>query len=366
MQWHVRTAEREALVEEVLGLVTEAAGIGLGCLDDLTRPLLGGTTPIPLPEQATDVDFDGDEGQLDFRSPSNVRAIATFYRAQMKPLGWHEIPSVINRPNMTVLDFSKGGKTVSLTIMQMGNETTVRATGSGLVTAAARTEPTTSDKASTESRRAPQTTAVSAPPLVIYKELEVEEVAGLPAPKSSSSKGSEKTPFRLVVSAQVNADFQSVLAFYRRELEKRGWKEQDTKVKTKPGELAFGYVSPEGPAVLKLSSSNEDTAITLTVRKPAEAQKAGVLPKPGQSKLLFGNMMPAAAVVTINNKTVKVGAGVGAKAPDGPTLDLPPGKYKFSFKAGKAPAQSDEIEIAADETWGILIGPGGALALHAY
>jgi len=91
-----------------------------------------------------------------------------------------------------------------------------------------------------------------------------------------------------------------------------------------------------------------------------------VLPKPGQSKLLFGNMMPAAAVVTINNKTVKVGAGVGAKAPDGPTLDLPPGKYKFSFKAGNAPAQSDEIEIAADETWGILIGPGGALALHAY
>ena len=67
-----------------------------------------------------------------------MRAIATFYRAQMKPLGWHEIPSVINRPNMTVLDFSKGGKTVSLTIMQMGNETTVRATGSGLVTAAAR------------------------------------------------------------------------------------------------------------------------------------------------------------------------------------------------------------------------------------
>ena len=58
---------------------------------------------------------------------------------------------------------------------------------------------------------------------------------------------------------------------------------------------------------------------------------------------------------------LQVGAGVGAKAPDGPTLDLPPGKYKFSFKAGNAPAQSDENEIAADETWGILIGPGGAV-----
>ena len=28
--------------------------------------------------------------------------------------------------------------------------------------------------------------------------------------------------------------------------------------------------------------------------------------------------------------------------------------------------QTDEIELAAEETWGLMIGPGGVLALQAY
>jgi len=30
-------------------------------------------------------------------------------------------------------------------------------------------------------------------------------------------------------------------------------------------------------------------------------------------------------VITINNKTIKVGPEVGAREPNGPSLDLPPG-----------------------------------------
>jgi hypothetical protein len=88
--------------------------------------------------------------------------------------------------------------------------------------------------------------------------------------------------------------------------------------------------------------------------------------KPGQAKLLFGNPLPAAAVVTINQQTIKVAAGAGAKAPDGPALDLPPGKYKYSFKVAGGPARSEEVEVGAGETWGLLMGPGGALTLRVY
>jgi hypothetical protein len=88
--------------------------------------------------------------------------------------------------------------------------------------------------------------------------------------------------------------------------------------------------------------------------------------KPGQAKLLFGNPLPAAAVVTINQQTIKVAAGAGAKAPDGPTLDLPPGKYKYSFKVAGGPARSEEVEVGAGETWGLLMGPGGAFTLRVY
>ena len=84
------------------------------------------------------------------------------------------------------------------------------------------------------------------------------------------------------------------------------------------------------------------------------------------AKLVIGNPMPMEAVVTINKQAIKVAAGVGAKAPDGPTLDLAPGKYKFSIKLPGVPLHNDELDVGADETWGLLIGPGGALPLRAY
>ena len=47
-------------------------------------------------------------------------------------------------------------------------------------------------------------------------------------------------------------------------------------------------------------------------------------------------------------------------------LDLPPGKYKFSIKLPGKPAFNDELEVGADETWGLMIGPGGVLPLQVY
>ena len=76
--------------------------------------------------------------------------------------------------------------------------------------------------------------------------------------------------------------------------------------------------------------------------------------------------MPNEATMTFNNKAVKIKGGAGTKAPDGPTLDVKPGKYKFSIKPAGKPAQTEEIEVGADETWGLMIGPGGVLPMQAY
>jgi hypothetical protein len=128
----------------------------------------------------------------------------------------------------------------------------------------------------------------------------------------------------------------------------------------------LGYVSPEGPALLKLSRKDGETVVNVVVRHPDATAKAGILPKPGQAKVMFGNINSAAAAITFNNKTINVAAGAGTKAPDGPVLDLAPGKYKYSIKLPGKPMQTDEIELASDETWGLMIGPGGVLALQAY
>ena len=93
---------------------------------------------MPLPETAEGVIFEGGDGRLEFSSTSSVKALGSFYRASLKNAGWKEQPSVINQPNMAVMEFSKAGKSISMTVMQMGPKVNVSATGSGLVVAAAK------------------------------------------------------------------------------------------------------------------------------------------------------------------------------------------------------------------------------------
>lgn len=71
--------------------------------------------------------------------------------------------------------------------------------------------------------------------------------------------------------------------------------------------------------------------MNLTVKDPGAAAKAGIMPKPGQAKVFFGNINDAAAAIMFNNRTINVAANVGVKNPDGPSLELPPGKYKYSI-----------------------------------
>jgi len=35
-------------------------------------------------------------------------------------------------------------------------------------------------------------------------------------------------------------------------------------------------------------------------------------------------------------------------------------------RIGGKRAEGEDVELAADETWGLIIGPGGLLALHVY
>jgi hypothetical protein len=302
-----------------------------------------GGVPIPLPPTAEDVDFNAADGKLEFNSADSVATIATFYRTTMKSLGWKEEQSVINRPNMVALDFNKSGKDLSFTILQLGNKVNVSASGSGLITAAA-----------------------APPPPVTAQELEAEEMGGLPVPTLHTMSEGDKTPFRRALTASVPAELNAVLGFYRRELGKRAWKEETQGAVVTAERVVLAFTAAEGPAVLKLGRKNQETTVNLVVRDPAAAAKAGILPKAGQAKILFGNAQTTEAVITIEKQTVKVPPGAGTKGPDGPTLDLAPGKYKFSAKVGSAPARDDEVEAGADETWGLLVGPGGVLALQMY
>lgn len=90
-------------------------------------------TPIPLPESAENIGFDGAAGTLAFDSLSSMASLADFYRTGLTRDGWIENHAPITRPKMIALSFAKDGKTLSFTILQMASHATVDADGSGLI-----------------------------------------------------------------------------------------------------------------------------------------------------------------------------------------------------------------------------------------
>lgn len=325
------------------------------------RPLASNTAPVPVPENAEDVEFDGDDGKLEFTSPSSLKSVADFYRATMKQQGWATQSSVINNANMSVLNFSKGGKTVSFTLMKMGPNTNVTAEGSALTGAGGKTADKTADKSGDTTAKADTPS-----PAATEDDLIVEEFGGLQVPKRHTMAEGTKNPFRREMNANVPLALDAVLGFYRRELGKLNWKEEAKDAVVAADNVSLRYTAPEGPAQLKLSRKDGETVVNLVVKDPGAATKGGVMPKPGQVKFIFGNINEADATITFNGKPIKIAKGAGTKAPDGPSLDLPPGKYKYSIKPAGKPAQNEEVDAKADETWGLMVGPGGILALQAY
>ncbi|MFB6446399.1 hypothetical protein [Bradyrhizobium tunisiense] len=322
-------------------------------------PLADSKTPVPLPENAEGVKFEGGDGRLEFSSASSVKALSSFYRTALKGSGWKEQPSVINQPNMAVMAFSKGGKSISMTVMQMGPKVSVRADGSGLVTGAAK------PSASTEM----EVQAKSSEPL------KPDPESQLPVPTQRSSKSFATTkvpggegPLRQELTASIPAPLQDVLAFYRAELSKLGWQEKADGATVSAERAQLHFTSPQGPALLMLGRTKGETTVSLAQKNADVAAKADVMPKAGQARLMLGNMGAAEASLTINKQTVKIAAGAGGpRSPKGPMLDLPPGKYPYAVRLPGQPARTETLTVAAGEAWGLLVGPNGdVLPLQMY
>lgn len=198
---------------------------------------------------------------------------------------------------------------------------------------------------------------------------------GLPRPKPWLLTTAKNSPFIEAVHVETPLDLAGVLAFYRVELSKRGWSENDGAV-VGPRGAVIAFTTSDGPALLRLTHQDDRTIADLSRRKPA-ATNAGIVPVPGQVKLRLGNATDEEAVITINGQTVKLAARAGIKlmgdpetgrkSPDSREINLPPGKYKVTLKVAGGAAESREFEVAADETWGLLTGPAGVLlTVHLY
>jgi hypothetical protein len=265
------------------------------------------------------------------------------------------------------MSFSKAGKSISMTVMQMGPKVNVSANGSGLVMAAAK--PVESKPADAKPVESKSVLAKSTEPL----KPDPDSALPVPTQRSSSGISSTKFPgsdqsFRKELEASIPAELPDVLAFYRAELTRRGWQEKADSATMTAERAELAFTSPDGPAMLKLGRARDETTVSLVQRNPQAAAKADIMPKTGQARVMLGNIGPKEASLTINNQTVKVAAGAGGpQSPKGPMLDLPPGKYQYALRVPGRPARTETLTVAAGDTWGLLVGPTGeVLPLQMY
>ena len=263
-----------------------------------------------VPESAEDIEFDS--GRLEFSSASSVKSVADFYRSTMKQQGWGAQSSVINNANMVVLNFSKAGKSVSFTIMKMGNKTNVSADGSALKVAAAK--PAAADAAPADKTAAADTPSQPA----TEDDLIAEESGGLPMPKRHTMSEGTKSPFRRELNANVPLDLADVLGFYRRELGKLNWKEESKGAVVAADNARHCLHLARWPGAAQAQPQGRRD------HREAHGQKSGRgRPRPASCRrrarpnCLVTNPNDAEAVITINKQTIKVAAGAGTKAPDG-------------------------------------------------
>ncbi|WP_143201602.1 hypothetical protein [Bradyrhizobium sp. NAS96.2] len=221
-----------------------------------------------------------------------------------------------------------------------------------------------------------QAPALSAPAAEASVEAASDDLAtGLPRPKPWLLTTARNSPLIEAVRVETALGLAAVLSFYRGALGKRGWTENGVPV-VEPDRAMVAFTTSSGPALLRLIRQHDRTVAGLLVRKSAAAN-AELQPAQGQVRLLFGNTTDETAVITINEQTIKLDAragrhltdapATGRRSPDGAEINLPPGMYKVALQIAGGAAQTLEFAVAADETWGLLVGPDGvALPMRLY
>jgi hypothetical protein len=128
----------------------------------------------------------------------------------------------------------------------------------------------------------------------------------------------------------------------------------------------IAYASPDGPAILKLGRKDDATSITLVVKDPGVVAKAGITPKRGQAKVLFGNINDAAATITFNSKKRSTSPPVPvSKIRTVQRSIYRPANTNIPSSSRASRCRAMRLN-SASRSLGLMIGPGGVLALQAY
>lgn len=313
---------------------------------------------VPVPSGATEVDRNSDIEMITYRSALEPNAVQEFYEAKLGEQGW----KIDDEESWMVeevgsLTFANGDDAFRIAVQdgRPTSRTRMIVMGEGVKWAK-------SDAYGFEDELGDPAYAEDTGPLAARDDLEY------PVPADCESIASGGSPFRTSVEARIRRPLADVAEFYRRELPARGW---GTTVREDeiPGErIELDVDGERGPLSLVLRKKRKDTVIEMSSRDTAAAREAGVLPEPGQSKLLLGNIAEVDAVITVDGEEKKVAAGTGAEDPSlALALALAPGAHEVKITSAGDGDQVESLDLGADETWAVMfIGDGAYFADRVY
>jgi len=315
----------------------------------------GNQPDVPAPPEAAGLAYDASAREFSFTSPSEIASLADFYRRALPGKGWTEDSAgAVLTDNFGSLDFNKGDASLNITLVDPGGgaETSVTVDVSGIP-----------EKAREAAEATPGAVSTGAGLKAVDKD-------GLPLPEDYTSYEGENSAFRTGAKVSSPSSLKAVLELLRGELAARKWAELPATVAATDDKATLLFANPDqGKLELKLTKiDGGGTDVVLTVRSEASAKAAGALPPAGKARIYFGNITGGQVVFTIDKQEIKVAVDApGKTSMEGvPFVDLAPGSYSFTLTlAGQRPT-SDKVEVGADETWALVGGPGGALALQMY
>lgn len=322
-------------------------------------PTAEGTTATPMPPKlptppdAADLAYDPDTQEITYSSPSAIKALVEFYRAELPAAGWQEDAAVaMVTDDVGAINFAKGQATLDIMMVKADNGTRVVISTSGLG----------DEQAAGGTPEATNPTPSGT--------LKAEDKDGLPVPEDHTEYVGDSGAYRRSLTAVSPSALNAVLALYRSELTTRGWQELPGSAAPTDSKADLSFDHPaQGQLALSLTrNADGGTDISLVVHDQAAAKKAGILPPTGQARIYFGNVTDGEVIFKIDGKEIKVGVqDPSQRSMEGvPFIDLAPGKHDFTLTLkGQAPLK-DTIPVAAGETWALAAGPGGALPLQMY
>lgn len=205
---------------------------------------------LPFPDDATDIVFDERRPYLNCVTAGTIDAALALFDKQLAAMGWSRLSAtaaLARWPNANLDEKVSSGALVYYIHI-----------GENPQPISLSLQRTTDGKTKVE---------IKIPPFAQPQVLKAgQDLSGLPTPyhyvSASSSSGDAKRELNALVPAEVG----TLLAFYRRELTARNWKEDTRGAAVNSDSVMLTFSSAEGTAVLKLGHRYDLTTVNLALQ----------------------------------------------------------------------------------------------------